>query len=271
MALPLAGAMALVAGLSACGETAVTGDGRTAQQVLVDSGSALQHARSYHVESDTQSGVVVTQYVLDVAGANADGILGQDGRWTLHITLIGDVLYARGQQYWATEISRNAASVIGDRCVRIDGFNQDSQALIRRMKVYSDTNGYAKSIASTHGDVNMGSATLPDGTKVITVTDNSSTVTMDAGKDSYPLRIEEPFGDNSGHTDFSRFNEHGPIVAPTGCLDLASLSTAGGATPSPAIPAGPGAPSPAPSATPVDTPAGSAQPGPPPATGAPAI
>ena len=219
--------LAMLVALTGCGEiTNLPGQqGRSPEQLLGDSAQALRDAKSYHVSSDTLEGVRETSFELDVIGNTATGTISGDKKWTLHIIMLGEVIYVWGKSYWEDQLGAAQAHQIGDRCMRVTPYNAKAKDAIQAFTRYADTKGYAEGLTQPNGTAVVDGTTTFAGRTAFSVSDGTSKVYIDAGKPSYPLHIEIRFGPGQGHTNFSKFNQvTQTLEAPTGCLDLAQMA-----------------------------------------------
>jgi hypothetical protein len=197
IALVSASALVLLAG---CG----SGDDRTAQEVLDDATADLREAGSVSIDGSTTQDGQELQMDMHVQEGGAVGSVTVDGQ-EVQLLLTGDQAFMQAAgDFWAS------FGLPAEAAAQFEG-----QWLLLPADQMPDPDSGVKDEVE-EGEV--------DGEDVlILTTEDDSTMSVLAGDDSYPVRIENKGEESPGVMNLSRFGEEEDISAPADYIDLAEL------------------------------------------------
>jgi hypothetical protein len=195
---------------------------KPAAEVFADAKAAATGASSAHVSGNIQSGGTAITLDLDmVRGKGAKGSVTLDGRQA-DIVRIGDVAYVHGSDaFWQHYAGPLIAQLLHDKWVKapVDTKRFQSLAPLTNLGLL-----FAK-IGAHHGKlVNDGKTTFK-GQQVVAIrdtSDNSKLYVAATGK-PYPVAIVGGEAGRSGSIEFSDWNQHVSLTAPSGAIDISSL------------------------------------------------
>ena len=223
-ALVLVLTVALLAGCGGHKKTAPANgaSSKPAAQVFADAKAAATSASSAHVSGNVKSGDTAITLDLDMArGKGAKGSVTLDGRQA-DIVRIGDVAYVHGSDaFWQHYAGPLFAQLLHDKWVKAPVNTKRFQSLAPLTNLGLL---FAK-ISAHHGKLVNDGKTTYKGQQVVAIrdtSDNSKLYVAATGK-PYPVAIVGGRGNKSGTIEFSNWNEHVSLTAPSGALDISKL------------------------------------------------
>jgi hypothetical protein len=215
--LARAGALTLGAALllTGCGAS----DDRTGPQVAADAADALEEAGSAHVVATFAQDGEEQELDLHLQGEDATGSITMAGQ-EIQLLMTGGEVYAQAPaEFWA------AFGLPEELMATFDGkwVLMPAEAASEFGTVTLE--GLAAELREpSDGEIEEEVAEDElDGEDVLVVSqENGSTLTVQAGDTSYPLRIENS-AEGEGTMELSRFGETEEISAPEDAIDLTQL------------------------------------------------
>lgn len=223
-ALALVLTAALLAGCGGHEKAAPANDeaSKPAAQVFADAKAAATSASSAHVSGNIDSGGTSIALDLDMArGKGAKGSVTLDGRQA-DLVRIGDVAYVRGSdEFWQHYAGPLVAQLLHDKWVKapVDTKRFQSLAPLTSLGLL-----FAR-ISAHHGKLVNDGKTTYKGRPVVAIrdtSDNSKLYVSATGK-PYPVAIVGGKGSQTGTIEFSDWNEHVSLTAPSGAIPIGSL------------------------------------------------
>jgi hypothetical protein len=223
-ALALVLTAALLAGCGGHKKAAPTNDeaSKPAAQVFADAKAAATSASSAHVSGNIESGGTAITLDLDmVRGKGAKGSVTLDGRQA-DIVRIGDVAYVHGSDaFWQHYAGPLFAQLLHDKWVKapVDTGRFRSVAPLTNLGLL-----FAR-ISAHHGKLVNDGRTTYKGQQVVAIrdtSDNSKLYVAATGK-PYPVAIVGGKAGQSGTIEFSDWNRHVSLTAPSGAIDISTL------------------------------------------------
>lgn len=213
IALVSASALVLLAG---CG----SGDDRTAQEVLDDATADLREAGSVSIDGSTTQDGQELQMDMHVQEGGAVGSVTVDGQ-EVQLLLTGDQAFMQAAgDFWASfGLPAEAAAQFEGQWLLLPA---DQMPDLGPLTIDGLVDELADPDSGVKEEVEEGEV---DGEDVlILTTEDESTMSVLAGDDSYPVRIENKGEESPGVMNLSRFGEEEDISAPADYIDLAELA-----------------------------------------------
>lgn len=243
-ALRRRGALALLgaAVLASCGGPGQSGEGaKSPRQIIQDVAGAIRSVHSYHLFGSAGTSGGMTRLDLRVANAQTlSGSLSEKGV-TARLVLVGGGLYVQGQDFFRQFGGAQAASIVGDRWVRLP--QSEASSLQSAFSAFGNTSTLASCLVSGTRNVSL-TKSFPTvgGVQVIELRGDGGVLDVAASGPPYPVRLSgsgsgafvssdpacssgaTPGGGGSGAVNFDSWGAGVSVTPPPNPIDLSQVA-----------------------------------------------